>query len=61
MKKSRNFITLFLAICTFFVTQALAAEQEVDKTPSVQAQTDEKPADDHRTESNKRKNRHGAG
>ena len=42
MKKSRNFITLFLAICTFFVTQALAAEQEVGITPSVQAQTDEK-------------------
>ena len=44
MKKSRNFITLFLAICAFFVTQALAAEQEVGKTPSVQAQTDEKAA-----------------
>jgi sporulation protein YlmC with PRC-barrel domain len=44
MKKSRNFITLFLVICTFFVTQALAAEQEMGKTPSVQAQTDEKPA-----------------
>ena len=44
MKKSRNFITLFLAICTFFLTQALAAEQEVGKTPSVQAQTDEKAA-----------------
>jgi sporulation protein YlmC with PRC-barrel domain len=43
MKKSRNFITLFLAICAFFVTQALAAEQGLDKTPSVQAQTDEKP------------------
>ncbi len=43
MKKSRNFITLFLAICTFFVTQAFAAEQGVDKTPSVQAQTDGKP------------------
>ena len=48
MKKSRNFITLFLAICaffltqTFFLTQALAAEQEGGKTPSVQAQTDEK-------------------
>ena len=44
MKKSRNFITLFLAICAFFVTQAFAAEQEVGKTPSVQAQTDEKAA-----------------
>jgi len=44
MKKSRNFITLFLVICAFFVTQALAAEQEVGKTPSVQVQTDEKAA-----------------
>ena len=44
MKKSRNFITLFLAICAFFVTQALAAEPEAGKTPSVQAQTDEKAA-----------------
>lgn len=44
MNRSRNFITLFLAICTFFVTQALAAEQEVGKTPSVQLQTEEKPA-----------------
>ena len=44
MKKSRNFITLFLAICAFFVTQTLAAEQEAGKTPSVQAQTDEKAA-----------------
>lgn len=44
MKKSRNFITLFLVICTFFVTQALAAEQEVGKTPGVQLQTEEKPA-----------------
>jgi sporulation protein YlmC with PRC-barrel domain len=44
MKKSRNFITLFLAICAFFVTQALAAEPEVGKTPSVQGQTDEKAA-----------------
>ncbi|MFA6224487.1 MAG: PRC-barrel domain-containing protein [Desulfomonilaceae bacterium] len=43
MKKSTNFITVFLAICALFVTQALAAEQEVGKTPSVQAQTDEKP------------------
>ncbi len=43
MKKSRNFITLFLAICAFFVTQTLAAEQGLDKTPSVQAQTDKKP------------------
>jgi len=42
MKRSRKFITLFLAICTFFVTQALAAEQEVGKTPSVPTQTDEK-------------------
>lgn len=44
MKKSRNFITLFLAICTFFVTQALAAEQGVGKTPRVQAQTEEEAA-----------------
>ncbi len=43
MKKLTNFITVFLAICALFVTQALAAEQEVGKTPSVQAQTDEKP------------------
>ncbi len=42
MKRSRKFITLFLAICTFFVTQALAAEQEVGKTPNVPTQTDEK-------------------
>jgi sporulation protein YlmC with PRC-barrel domain len=42
LKKSKNFITVFLAICTFFVTQALADEQGVGKTPSVQAQTDEK-------------------
>ncbi len=42
MKRSRKFITLFLAICTFFVTQALAAEHEMGKTPSVPAQTDEK-------------------
>lgn len=34
---------MFLAIGTFFVTQALAAEQGVDKTPSVQAQTDDQP------------------
>ena len=60
MKKSRNFITLFLAICAFFLTQALAAEQEVGKTPSVQAQTDEK-ATTYGTGSNKRKTRHGAG
>ena len=44
MKKSRNFITLFLAICTLFLTQALAAEPEVGKTPGVQAQTDERAA-----------------
>jgi hypothetical protein len=44
MKRSRNFITLFLAICTFFVTQALAAQQEVDKTHGVQTQKDEKAA-----------------
>jgi sporulation protein YlmC with PRC-barrel domain len=42
MKKSRNFITLLLAICALFLTQALAAEQDVGKIPSVQAQTDEK-------------------
>jgi sporulation protein YlmC with PRC-barrel domain len=44
MDRSRNFITLFLVICAFFVTQALAAEPEVGKPSSVQAQTDEKPA-----------------
>ena len=44
MKRSTKFITLFLAICAFFLTQALAAEQEVGKTPSVQAQTDQKAA-----------------
>jgi sporulation protein YlmC with PRC-barrel domain len=44
MKEWRNVITLFLAMCTFFVTQALAAEQDVSKTWSVQAQTDEKAA-----------------
>ncbi|MFA6217980.1 MAG: PRC-barrel domain-containing protein [Candidatus Omnitrophota bacterium] len=43
MKKSRNFMTLFLAVCTLFVSQALAAEPEVGTTPSVQAQTDVKP------------------
>lgn len=42
MKKSTNFMTLFLAICAFFVTQALAAEQGVGKTPGVPDQTDEK-------------------
>jgi sporulation protein YlmC with PRC-barrel domain len=44
MNKSRKIITLFLAICALFVTQALAAEQEAGKTPSVQDQTAEKPA-----------------
>jgi sporulation protein YlmC with PRC-barrel domain len=44
MKKSINFITVFLAICTFFVTQALAADQEVGKAPTLQAQSDEKTA-----------------
>jgi sporulation protein YlmC with PRC-barrel domain len=44
MKKSRSFITLFAAICTFFVTQALAAEQGVSTPPSAQAQTDPKAA-----------------
>ncbi len=44
MKRSTKFITLFLAICAFFLTQALAAEQEVGKTPSVQGQTDQKAA-----------------
>jgi sporulation protein YlmC with PRC-barrel domain len=42
MEKSRNLITLFLAICALFVTQALAAQEEVGKTPSVQTQTDGK-------------------
>ncbi len=44
MKKSRNVIAVFLTICAFFLTQALAAEQEVSKTPSAPAQTDEKAA-----------------
>jgi sporulation protein YlmC with PRC-barrel domain len=44
MKRPGNFIMLFLAICTFFVTQPLAAQQEVDKTPGVQTQKDEKAA-----------------
>jgi sporulation protein YlmC with PRC-barrel domain len=44
MKKSRNLITLFLAICALFVTQALAAEQQVGTSPSVPAQTDERAA-----------------
>ena len=44
MKRSRNFITLFLAICTFFLTQTIAAQQEGDKTPAVQTQKDEKAA-----------------
>ena len=44
MKRLGNFIMLFLAICTFFVTQALAAQEEVDKTPGVQTQKDEKGA-----------------
>ncbi|MGB6063438.1 MAG: PRC-barrel domain-containing protein [Desulfomonilaceae bacterium] len=42
MKKSRYVITLFLAICTLFLTQAFAAEQEAGKAPSVPAQADEK-------------------
>ncbi len=44
MKKSRNVIAVFLALCTLFATQALAADQEVGKAPSLQAQTDEKAA-----------------
>ena len=44
MKRPRNFIMLFLAICTFFVTQVLGAQQEVDKTSDVQTQKDEKAA-----------------
>ncbi|MGO9017475.1 MAG: PRC-barrel domain-containing protein [Syntrophobacteraceae bacterium] len=44
MKRPKNFIILFLAICTFFVTQALAAQQEADKTAGVQTQKDEKAA-----------------
>ena len=44
MKRPRNFIILFLAICTFFVTQTLAAQQGVDKTAGVQTQKDEKAA-----------------
>jgi sporulation protein YlmC with PRC-barrel domain len=42
MNKSRNLITLLLAICALFVTQALAAEQEVGNPPSVPSQTDER-------------------
>ena len=42
MKTSTKFITLFLAICAFFLTQALAAEQGVGKTTGVQTQKDEK-------------------
>jgi sporulation protein YlmC with PRC-barrel domain len=44
MNKARNIITLLLITCAFFLTQALAAEQGVGKTPSVQAQPDEKGA-----------------
>jgi sporulation protein YlmC with PRC-barrel domain len=44
MKRHKNFTMLFLVICTFFLTQALAAQQEVDKTPGVQTQKDEKAA-----------------
>ena len=44
MKRPRNFMMLFLAICTFFVTQALAAQQDVDNTSGVQTQKDEKAA-----------------
>ena len=44
MKRSRNFAALFLAICAFFVTQALAAEQGAGKTQSVPAQKDERAA-----------------
>ncbi|MDQ1239553.1 MAG: hypothetical protein QG577_1739 [Thermodesulfobacteriota bacterium] len=43
MKKFTHFIALFLAIC-FFLSQALADEKAVGKTPGVQAQTDEKSA-----------------
>jgi sporulation protein YlmC with PRC-barrel domain len=42
MKKSISFIALFLAICIFFPYQSLADEKGVVKTPSVQAQTNEK-------------------
>jgi sporulation protein YlmC with PRC-barrel domain len=42
MKRSTKFITLFLAICALFLTQALAAEQGVGKTTGVQTQKDEK-------------------
>ncbi len=44
MKKSRNLIPLFLAICALLVTHALADEPAMVKKPSVQAQTDEKAA-----------------
>ena len=44
MKKSRKAIALFLTICAFFLTQALAAEQDVAKSPRAPAQTDEKAA-----------------
>ncbi|MFC1835549.1 PRC-barrel domain-containing protein [Thermodesulfobacteriota bacterium] len=42
MKKWRNSITLFLTICAFLSTQALAAEQGVGKTPSEGAQAAQK-------------------
>ena len=44
MEKSRNVITLLLAIFTLFLAQAVAAEQGVGKAPSAPAQTDEKAA-----------------
>ncbi len=44
MNRSRNSMTLFLAICIFFVSQAQATEPEISKISGVQAQSDEKPA-----------------
>jgi sporulation protein YlmC with PRC-barrel domain len=44
MNRARNIITLLLITCAFFLTQALAAEQGVGKTPSAPAQTDKKAA-----------------
>ncbi|MGD9818561.1 MAG: PRC-barrel domain-containing protein [Desulfomonilaceae bacterium] len=42
MNTSRNFIVVFLAISTIFVTNVLASEQATGKILSVQSQTEEK-------------------
>ena len=44
MERSRNFIILFLVICTIFIIQTVAAQPEVDKTPAVPAQKEEAAA-----------------